>query len=375
MNKIFPIRLNERSFHIYFGSLKYFEEETKSVKAEKSFIEIVIISDYLNREGKTEKKPKVDKLLIKNYDYHGLVNEAHYRLLDIIIESTSENARIYIHNPTTHLVNDIKRYCNESKATYKIKKQEYVITTQVNTKQILEKLNGTLIGQENAVEEIAKSILYHTKSKNKKPYVIMLYGKSSIGKTEMVKEVGKLLFSNSYLEKHLSMFQNDQYATYFFGGSPNSKSLAYELMERENNLIFFDELDKCPPGFFSAFYTLFDNDEFLDNNYRVDISNLLIFLTSNYFDEQQMKQELGEPIFYRIDKFVKFDDFNKIEIEQLVDFYIDKIDKDIIEKQEKEEFSKRVKQTVFTKDENARTIKKKVREMAEIHLLEKEMKQ
>ena len=90
----------------------------------------------------------------------------------------------------------------------------------------------------------------------------MLYGKSSLGKTELVREVAAKFFNDKLLEKHLSMFKNNNYADYFFGDAPNRRSIGFDLLERESNLIFLDELDKCPEHFYSAFYTLFDNTLF-----------------------------------------------------------------------------------------------------------------
>ena len=98
----------------------------------------------------------------------------------------------------------------------------------------------------------------------------MLYGNSSLGKTELVREISKAFFNSKYMEKHLSMFKNGNYAEYFFGNEPNRSSIGFELLERESNLVFFDELDKCPETFYSAFYTLFDNTLFKDYTYDVE---------------------------------------------------------------------------------------------------------
>ena len=82
----------------------------------------------------------------------------------------------------------------------------------------------------------------------------MLYGNSSLGKTELVREIAEKFFAGKYLEKHLSMFKNNNYADYFFGNLPNRRSIGFDLLERESNLLFLDEMDKCPEHFYSAFY-------------------------------------------------------------------------------------------------------------------------
>ena len=193
----------------------------------------------------------------------------------------------------------------------------------------------------------------------------MLYGNSSLGKTELVREIAEKFFGGKYLEKHLSMFKNNNYSEYFFGDAPNRRSLGYDLLERESNLIFFDELDKCPEHFFSAFYTLFDNVQFRDATYDVDVSGTVIILTSNYHTKEEMQKQLGLPIFYRIDKAIHFDDFSCETIYKIVqneilerkDEYIDKLTPDMV--------YAAVSPIILTSGENARTIKYKVQQVIE----------
>lgn len=128
-------------------------------------------------------------------------------------------------------------------------------------------------------------------------------------------------------------------------------------MERESNLVFFDEIDKCPEYFYSAFYTLFNNTEFKDSTYDVDISGIIIILTSNYRTEEDMKKQLGLPIFYRIDKMIHFEDFGidtiytlvKNEIELRQDEYINILTPEMV--------YAAVCPLVSASGENARTIK------------------
>lgn len=134
------------------------------------------------------------------------------------------------------------------------------------------RISDAIVGQDRAIIEISKSLWYLISVQRKKPYVIMLYGNSSLGKTELVREIAKHFFEGKVLEKHLSMFKNNNYSDYFFGEEPNRRSLGFDLLERTSNLIFLDELDKCPEFFYSAFYTLFDNVEFKDATYCLVIT-------------------------------------------------------------------------------------------------------
>ena len=165
--------------------------------------------------------------------------------------------------------------------------------------------------------------------------------------------------------KALVYVQKQQLYRVFFRKCTNRKSLGFDLLERESNLVFFDELDKCPEHFFSAFYTLFDNTLFKDATYDSDVSGIVIFLTSNYHTEEEMKNELSRPIFYRIDKMIHFDDFScdtiyaivKSEIEARKSEYEDKLTPEMV--------YAAVSPLISAAGENARTIKNKVQQVIE----------
>ena len=90
----------------------------------------------------------------------------------------------------------------------------------------------------------------------------MLYGNSSLGKTELVREVAKRFYNDDYYEKHLSMFKNDTYSDYFLGERPNRKTLGYDLLERKSNLVFLDEIDKF------IYFSDFAKDRFFNRKFR-----------------------------------------------------------------------------------------------------------
>lgn len=199
----------------------------------------------------------------------------------------------------------------------------------------------------------------------------MLYGNSSIGKTELVREIAKNFFDNQMLEQHLSMFKSNANSDYLFGDKPNRRSIGFDLLERESNLIFLDEFDKCADYFYSVFYTLFDNTIFKDAVYDVDISGTLIILTSNYTDEDEMKEHLGLPIFYRIDKFIHFNDFDSETIRKVVEKELDDRLEEYADYFSKEEIYSKVSNCILTTGENARTIKNKIQTVLEELLFEK----
>ena len=304
---------NKRKYHIIVGSKTYFDAKLPSFLKDdeiNTFLELIKLSD-IEKQNCRINTHYTSILIVKNDNYLGIVESAHNCLGPLIEDLTTNEAEIYIHNSPrilkAYLENQHKRELIELEIScdeYEIKKDSELFVDNINI------ISAQILGRQIAIEEISKKLWYLTNVKRKKPYVIMLYGNSILGKTELRREFAKMFFNGKYLEKHLPMFKDSNYSEYFFVDVPNRRSFGFDLLERESNLIFFDGLDKCPEYFFSVFYTLFDNKQLKDAIYDVDISGIVIVLTSNYQTEDEMKKPLKLPIFYRIDKFIQFDDFS-----------------------------------------------------------------
>ena len=72
---------------------------------------------------------------------------------------------------------------------------------------------------------------------------MLFYGSSGIGKTETANFISACL-EEKIFRKQFSMFQNNQFSTYLFGGAHYEKSFAKDLLDRESNVILLDEFDK-----------------------------------------------------------------------------------------------------------------------------------
>lgn len=369
-----------RIYKIVIGSSSYFDkalDEAYSIIDEKnvkipSFLELIRIFDAQKQSGNTD-TVETPLLFIRNNDYNGIVNAAHDRLGPLIEDITHDRELILIHNPPRVLYEYLQDKKARNLITLEEDREEYSIQKEPEKfKENILRISDAIVGQDRAIIEISKSLWYLISVQRKKPYVIMLYGNSSLGKTELVREIAKHFFEGKVLEKHLSMFKNNNYSDYFFGEEPNRRSLGFDLLERTSNLIFLDELDKCPEFFYSAFYTLFDNVEFKDATYDVDISGAIIILTSNYLSEDEMKQHLGMPIFYRIDKMIKFEDFSPQTIYEITMKEIEARKEEYGDMISPERIYEIVSKEISTKNENARTIKFKVQQVIE-NLLFKEV--
>ena len=356
-----------RKYYVITGPKSYFDGQVENINLEESntFSQLVKESDDCRTNG-SKFNNRTGTLIVKNDSYNSIVEQAHDRLGVLIEEFTLDDASVYIHNPPFNLKKYLVEKQSQGQIEIEYQNQDYSTTNnKLDFSEKMKEVSSRIIGQTNAITEISKSMWYLSKTKRTKPYVIMLYGSSSIGKTQLVREIAREFYSNKFFEKHLSMFQNNSYSDYFFGEKPNRTTLGYELLERSSNLIFLDELDKCPEHFYSAFYTLFDNQLFNDATYEVDISGSMIILTSNYASKEEMKSKLGLPIYYRIDKFIGFSDFDTHTIYEVLQKEIKDREDEYSEYLESSDVYNSVSKIINTTGENARTIKYKVQKTIE----------
>lgn len=127
------------------------------------------------------------------------------------------------------------------------------------------------------------------------------------------------LLGGTLLRKQFSMFHNDKFASYLFGGKHSEASFARDLLDRESGVILIDEFDKANSVFHSAFYQLFDGGVFEDKNYIVELGPSLIICTSNYSTEDEIRKALGDALYSRFDSLVHFKPLSKNEIRQVID--------------------------------------------------------
>jgi len=357
-----------RTYHVATGSVHYFEttcgELIKGADELTKKVEEIDASRNLSPSPQNFVKSK--KLVVRNNHYSCLTPSALSRLDGLLEDLTEGDAMIIIHNPPSAVAHSLRRqegYGQIEMHSYAQERQTIHDIDDISGK--ISQMQANIIGQDQAIREIVGSLLYLSKSTRKQPFVIMLYGGSSLGKTETVHTIADSFFDGEIIEKHLSMFETNAYADYFFGSNPNTRSLGFELDERSSNLLFLDEVDKCQPIFHTAFYSLFDSNVYRDLTYDVDTSGLLIFLTCNYASEHDILKNLGEPIFYRIDKFIPYRTFTPsaiLEITQReVRQQIDQMNLDL----DYDAVYHMSAHRIMGSGENGRTIRNKVRTVIE----------
>ena len=246
-----------------------------------------------NAEPEIIEKEYLDNLVAYSESYSGITESAVQSFSSILGSYEIDN--LYLQNPPAHKF------------------------LKINSQ-----FDKVIIGQPKVKKRLLISLYpLMSETSSHKPVVIMFYGKSGIGKTETAKFLSKILGQNLF-RKQFSMFHSGEFQGYLFGGNHSQGCFARDLLERESNVILLDEFDKPHPIFHSAFYQLFDEGIFEDKNYSVELYDSIIICTSNYQSEEEIRKNLGDPIFFRFDKFIHFEDLSEDSLKQIVSMLIEK---------------------------------------------------
>src|SRR5699024_6340837 len=216
-------------------------------------------------EKPKKKKPRISNLVIYANEYNSVNEHVITNFVDFVAQINVTN--MYIQNPPALLRDQVERIYGE-KDIIKVDEQKYNIISEDIVKRIYLEFDNRIIGQESVKMKLLKALYPIMDNRQCKPVVILFYGDSGLGKTETVQYLTELL-GGVLLRKQFSMYQNNEFSNYLFGGKHNQKSFAKDLLARDSNVILLDEFDKANPVFHSAFYQLFDEGVFEDQNYKV----------------------------------------------------------------------------------------------------------
>lgn len=332
-------------------------------------VDLAILDDAQHRKVKVdvqgsrvdveEEIVHFDNVVAYSDDYPSLSESTIESFTNFVLRYDIDN--LYLQNPPDSIAKHIQELscvtCVKSGQGYKVIDMDLL-------RKIKAGFSEAVIGQENAQKRILAALYNVAKCRYNKPCVMLFYGSTGVGKTESAKFIADTLGEHLF-RKQFSMLHSEEFSSYIFGGKHNQNSLAKELLERESNVILFDEFDKPHPVFHSAFYQLFDEGVYVDKNFTVKMKDSVIICTSNYMSEKEIKSALGEPIFSRFDAVIKFEKLDANAILKIMEKEFEK-QYSVLEESEQKIIDRcKIKDSVFqliTKLDNARQIRKIIRE-------------
>ena len=159
-------------------------------------------------------------------------------------------------------------------------------------KHLKEALSKRVIGQDEAVDKVAKAIK-RTRvqlSKRRRPASFIFVGPTGVGKTELVKVLGEELFDateplirvdmTEYMEKHSVSKLIGSPPGYL--GFDEAGQLTEKVRRRPYSVVLFDEIEKAHPDVMNILLQILDEGRINDSQGRsVSFENTVIVMTSN----------------------------------------------------------------------------------------------
>jgi ATP-dependent Clp protease ATP-binding subunit ClpC len=230
-----------------------------------------------------------------------------------------------------------------------------------NTKlsKMYENIAGKVIGQDDAVKKIVKSIQrgrVGMKDPNKPIFSGILIGNSGVGKTELAKQLAKYLFEteDALIRLDMSEYMEKISLTRIQGSAPGyvgyeDANVLDKIRRKPYSVILFDEIEKAHPDVFNLFLQMLDDGHVTDSHGRkVSFKNCVILMTSNVGTktikdfgtgvgfstkgkedkrteevkgilQKELEKKFAPEFINRLDEIIYFRDLGKEEILKIVD--------------------------------------------------------
>jgi len=234
----------------------------------------------------------------------------------------------------------------------------------------LEKIiKSRVIGQDEAVSVICKAIRRSRAgiSDPNRPIGSFLFlGPTGVGKTELTKALGDVLFDdeNAIVRFDMSEFKEPHSISRLIGAPPgyvghdDGGELTEAVRKNPYTVVLFDEIEKAHPDIFNILLQIFDDGRLTDSSGKlINFKNTIIILTSNNgvqdllvrrkferenpnqirvnsqeFLMNKLRDNFKPELLNRIDSIVIFDNLSKESILRISDIMLNNLKKRLAQK-------------------------------------------
>ncbi|KHO12031.1 clpL protein product [Latilactobacillus curvatus] len=227
-------------------------------------------------------------------------------------------------------------------------------------KNLGQRLKGKVIGQDEAVEMVARAIRRNRAgfSEGNQPIGSFLFvGPTGVGKTELAKQLALDMFGNKEAIIRLDMSEYaDRTAVSkligttagYVGYDDNSNTLTERVRRNPYSIVLFDEIEKADPQVLTLLLQVMDDGRLTDGQGNViDFKNTVIIATSNAgfgnekltMNDQEDAKLLDKlaPYFRpeflnRFNGIVEFTHLTKADLSQIVDLMLTDVEQTLAKK-------------------------------------------
>ncbi len=233
-----------------------------------------------------------------------------------------------------------------------------------NLVNLEEKLHKNLIGQNDAVSAVARGIRRKRAglSVKRRPASFIFVGPTGVGKTELVKQIAKEVFSteDALIRFDMSEFMEKHSASKLIGSPPgyvgydDAGQLTEKVRRHPYSVILFDEIEKAHPDVFNMLLQILDDGRITDSHGKmVSFEDTIIIMTSNAGStdsaniagfgastntaskekaERALRNLFRPEFLNRVDEIVVFDQLTRDDLLKIADLMLTELGRGISEK-------------------------------------------
>ena len=331
-------------------------------------VKMPFVIDDLKEQAQKIKQQKIDVVKKQNYEEAANLRDKEKKILDkLSSEKKKFEEELLIKKKiiTIDLVYEVVSNMTKIPIT-KLNFDETVLLSK-----LADNLSGKVIGQEEAVLKVAKSIRRNRlgiKDPNKPIGSFIFLGSTGVGKTLLAKKLAKEMFGSedNLIRVDMSEYQEKHTISRLIGapsgyvGYEDGGQLTEQVKNRPYSVILFDEVEKAHKDIFSTLLQVLDEGHLTDSlGKKINFKNCVIIMTSNigskklqdfgtgvgfktinnsYAEEEHrrdvLKKELKNffsPEFLnRVDEIVIFNSLVKEDIKKIVTIELDVLSKRLI---------------------------------------------
>lgn len=320
---------------------------------------IVVPEKILSLEAQLEETKKEKMMAVKNQNFEKAASfrDKEKDLLDLIDQEKKKWEKELAVNRETV---DAEKVAEVVAMMTGVPVQRIAQTEGTRLLKMADELRGSVIGQDEAIAKVVKSIQRNRaglKDPNKPIGTFIFLGPTGVGKTQLAKVLAKFLFdtTDNLIRVDMSEYMEKFSVSRLVGAPPGyvgyeeGGQLTEKVRRKPYSVVLLDEIEKAHPDVFHILLQVLDEGQLTDSlGRRVDFRNTIVILTSNIgtrqlaefghgigFDtsarkatrDEQAKsilqkalQKTFAPEFLnRIDDVIMFNSLGKEEINKIID--------------------------------------------------------
>jgi ATP-dependent Clp protease ATP-binding subunit ClpC len=311
----------------------------------------------LEKQLEETKKEKMTAVKNQNFEKAASFRDREKDLLDMIEQEKKKWEKELAVNRETV---DAEKVAEVVAMMTGVPVQRIAQTEGTRLLQMADELKGSVIGQDEAIQKVVKSIQRNRaglKDPNKPIGTFIFLGPTGVGKTQLAKVLAKFLFdtTDNLVRIDMSEYMEKFSVSRLVGAPPGyvgyeeGGQLTEKVRRKPYSVVLLDEIEKAHPDVFHIMLQVLDEGQLTDSlGRRVDFRNTIVILTSNIgtrqisefghgigFDTQAKKatrdeqtksilqkalQKTFAPEFLnRIDDVIMFNSLSKEDINKIID--------------------------------------------------------